>query len=503
MDDDSLAGDTLTVPGVTITNYDSIIEPRERYCNAVENIIYERDQMPFVPPFKKDYIVELAAEISHQIFSHDWYEEGPVPSEFIDLEKKLLPTLILGVEYLLKEMEKRGLTKTNTTSPNFNALNYLAQFLCRNHPCKLSKSERSAYIKLLQKLTRKIHIDFNDIKKKSRVHVLKEQIKGSRVAREKEKANKIEMRKLFKTKMHSQFLLFTTKEHPRMNLSVFLEDYIDKSNIVTAEILVDYLDKTAFMRDALKIEMERRNILHGLFAVCDEIDVSSSEEDKSASSSKSGPGGGRGHYGSGGESGSGSFNSGSSLSGGGSSSPTVPSRESDTERAESTGSISTLNQSVQGEEYLTPTESAIRKKSTDRSTISSKLRIAMYGSVHSTEFGDDDIMKWLAFRFSEINSWTENFWLNKLRKNVDLINTLNDTEEKKIIFDMSRSPSWHESLGDLPEGTMVREKGIESNLSAFSRETLNLDQFVQIFLTFTRHNTSPITYDFLFGFLHE
>ena len=47
---------------------------------------------------------------------------------------QVLPTLILGVERLLKEVDEKGLSASNVYQTEFNPLNFLAQYLMRNNP---------------------------------------------------------------------------------------------------------------------------------------------------------------------------------------------------------------------------------------------------------------------------------------------------------------------------------------------------------------------------------
>ena len=52
----------------------------------------------------------------------------------ITLFFQVLPTLILGVERLLKEVDEKGLSASNVYQTEFNPLNFLAQYLMRNNP---------------------------------------------------------------------------------------------------------------------------------------------------------------------------------------------------------------------------------------------------------------------------------------------------------------------------------------------------------------------------------
>ncbi|CAI9740604.1 Hypothetical predicted protein [Octopus vulgaris] len=167
----------------------------------------------------KDYISKMASEIPDHIFHYDWFqEEEDLSVQFIAIAEKLLPTLILGVEKLLREVEKKGLTEDKNVCPNFNPLNFLAQFMLRNHPRNLSVSERSAYIKMLQHVTKKINKQFSSEKKKS-LMTMKEQIHQRRLKREATKARCREERLKHKAMLVAHFDQWINPENPELRLS--------------------------------------------------------------------------------------------------------------------------------------------------------------------------------------------------------------------------------------------------------------------------------------------
>ena len=95
----------------------------------------------------------LARKIPMEVLARDWLCEQRATAETrAFLVDKLLPTLILGVEKLLVEVDKRGLSDTVEPDPNFNPINYLARYLIRNNPRYSNFCEASPYVRGLRQV---------------------------------------------------------------------------------------------------------------------------------------------------------------------------------------------------------------------------------------------------------------------------------------------------------------------------------------------------------------
>ena len=95
-----------------------------------------------------------------EILAQDWLSDQQASVETrAFLVDRVLPTLILGIEKLLVEVDKRHLAETEKSDPNFNPLNFLAQYLMRNNPRYSNFSEASSYIRGLREITEGIRQD--------------------------------------------------------------------------------------------------------------------------------------------------------------------------------------------------------------------------------------------------------------------------------------------------------------------------------------------------------
>lgn len=90
----------------------------------------------------------LARKVPVDVLAKEWLNETkPNVETRAFLLDKLLPTLILAVEKLLTEVSKKKLEEQEGSVPDFNPVNFLAQYLMRNNPRFVHFSDSSPYMR--------------------------------------------------------------------------------------------------------------------------------------------------------------------------------------------------------------------------------------------------------------------------------------------------------------------------------------------------------------------
>ena len=106
----------------------------------------------------------IMRKIPMEILAEQWLKHHAETAEMrAFLVDKILPTLIMGIEKLLTEVDNKGLALTELPDPNFNPLNYLAQYLMRNNPRYSNFSEASPYIRKIRSVGEELKQQLFDI----------------------------------------------------------------------------------------------------------------------------------------------------------------------------------------------------------------------------------------------------------------------------------------------------------------------------------------------------
>ncbi|XP_028400288.1 EF-hand calcium-binding domain-containing protein 5-like [Dendronephthya gigantea] len=144
----------------------------------IEKVKAERKKRLREMNFPQNRIVPL------DVLAREWLDDNPVGMEQrIYLIENLFPSLIMGLEKLLTEVEKRELVEKNTVA-TFNPVNYLAQYLMRNNPRYSNFPEASPYAKGLRKVAEDLKSEIYEIDS-NQLAILKSSVQVKRMEREK------------------------------------------------------------------------------------------------------------------------------------------------------------------------------------------------------------------------------------------------------------------------------------------------------------------------------
>ncbi|XP_036624041.1 EF-hand calcium-binding domain-containing protein 5 [Trichosurus vulpecula] len=166
------------------------------------------------------------------------------------LLEKLLPTLIPGVEKMLKEVGKRKLLESKRRK-KFNPINYLGEYLMRHNPRYQKDLPESGYLKAMKNVTKEMKTQIPDTPF-NRVFKMKTEVKEKQEQRENIDKIKSRVNKMRKEALAIQFQEWLRDTNGKIPLPVIqnaVRAFLDTSAGRKAETLYHPLEFVGSMKD--------------------------------------------------------------------------------------------------------------------------------------------------------------------------------------------------------------------------------------------------------------
>nr|XP_033777128.1 EF-hand calcium-binding domain-containing protein 5 isoform X2 [Geotrypetes seraphini] len=203
------------------------------------------------------------------VVAKEWLNEDKLTVDTrVYLLEKLMPTVIPGIEKLLKEVETRKLLEKEGGQLKFNPLNFLGQYLMRNNPQFHYCSQPSPYVRGMQQVIQSLKSLTQKVKL-SRLTQLKEKIKETQQLREETERIETELRNKKKEALGLQFQDWTLDVTGRIPLPIYLYSYIKE---LSTEMLEEFLHHLSQCADGFQKTVQRdmwRRLFTNLFKTCD------------------------------------------------------------------------------------------------------------------------------------------------------------------------------------------------------------------------------------------
>ncbi|XP_041052656.1 EF-hand calcium-binding domain-containing protein 5-like [Carcharodon carcharias] len=185
---------TLAIEGLTVDDTkddDDDDSEREKLLwkrmferKVTKRVLRLQEQKAILHKKSKHEKLILEKKVPLDLLAEEWFNENNLTVQTrLYLLEKLLPTLILGLEKLLMEVEKNHLTLLETPHPYFNPINFLAQYLMRNNPRQYNFPDDNPYMRGLTQVVEQLNIHVVDIKD-NRLSTLKAETKLRQKERE-------------------------------------------------------------------------------------------------------------------------------------------------------------------------------------------------------------------------------------------------------------------------------------------------------------------------------
>jgi hypothetical protein len=106
----------------------------------------------------------ITRKIPIQVLAAEWFSRIDSSTENRTyLMENFLPVLVLGCEKVLNEAQNKQLVAQNKKDPNFNPINFLAQFLMRNNPKLSNHNESNQFVRTMREVFQELKEQMNAI----------------------------------------------------------------------------------------------------------------------------------------------------------------------------------------------------------------------------------------------------------------------------------------------------------------------------------------------------
>ncbi|KAF6030150.1 hypothetical protein EB796_011528 [Bugula neritina] len=208
---------------------------RQHEQTFFRQLSFQRDAKKLNTRASKEKAQKLARKIPTEMLAREWMNDNEVTLDArAFLVENILPTLILGVEKLLMEADKLELANKTESDPNFNPINYLAQYLMRNNPRYSNLSEASPYVKSLREVGEALKAQIFELED-NKLAKIKNEARRKREERERLAEQKKLERVRRKEALEEQFTEWTDTAEGRVELALV------QSALKSFAAMVEYL----------------------------------------------------------------------------------------------------------------------------------------------------------------------------------------------------------------------------------------------------------------------